>query len=300
MTHLENLYNLLYVIKMKTIYSILSIPLNAALDEKISIGIVVKNGEKCYFKYSIDKLNAIKGILSPEKIHFIKNYLNALEGDINFKDFNTLFYEELSSAKNWINKSYILYLSKYSNNTIQFSTPSSVDIELDDDNFKWLFEKYVFKFESNIVDVENKRRDLNIVSKVKKYLYPTIENNVNIDITLNSSNFENLFAPIEVNFFGMNDVPVAGQAFDFEKKHYFLENDVTRYVSLTKALELEGKENGKYFVLGREPRKSNRKSHLMWEHIRDSDFLEFIDIDEIGIVEEYVKYHSVRPYFSKS
>lgn len=282
---------------MKTIYSILSIPINAALDEKISIGIVVKNGEKSYFKYSIDKLNAIKGILNPEKIHFVKNYLTALENDINFIDETTLFYEELSTAKNWINNSYILYLSKYSNNLIQFTTPKSVDIELDDDNFKWLFEKYVFKFDNNTVDLDNKRRRIDVVSKVKKYLYPTIEKNVNIDITLSSSDFENLFAPIEVNFFGMNNVPVAGQAFDFEKKHYFLENDVTRYVSLTKALELEGKENGKYFVLGREPRKSNMKSHLMWEHIRDSDFLEFIDIDEIGIVENYVKDHSVRPYF---
>lgn len=284
---------------MKTIYSILSISLNAAFDEKISIGIVARNGEKSLFKYSIEKLNAIKSILSPEKLYIIKNYLTLLENDINSTDINTMFYEELSTSKNWINESYISYLSRYSNSTIQFSNPTIVDIELNDDDFKWLFEKYVFKFYDNTNDIVYRNRSANIISKVKKDLYPSIEDNVNIDITLNSSDFENLFAPIEVNFFGMNNVPVAGQAFDFEKKHYFLENDVTRYVSLTKALELEGKENGKYFVLGREPKRSNQKSHLMWEHIRDSDFLEFIDVDEIGIVEEYVKDHSVRPYFSK-
>lgn len=33
---------------------------------------------------------------------------------------------------------------------------------------------------------------------------------------------------------------LAGQNIDFEKKHYNLENDITRFVSLTKAIELAG------------------------------------------------------------
>ena len=32
-----------------------------------------------------------------------------------------------------------------------------------------------------------------------------------------------------------------------------------------------------------------------WE--TEPDFLEFVDVDEIGIVEEYIKEHNVRPYF---
>ena len=140
--------------------------------------------------------------------------------------------------------------------------------------------------------------------KIKTKLYPKIEDRVNIDISLTSSHFENLFAPIEVNFIGLNGIPVAGQTIDFEKKHYNLENDVTRYVSLTKAIELEDRyledgDKGKYFVIGREPEIKSDKNHSLWEQIRDSDFLEFIDIDEIGIVEEYIKKNDVRPYFSE-
>ena len=282
---------------MKTIYSILSISLNAALDEKVSIGMVMKNGDQYYFKYSSDKLNAVKNILSAEKMYIVKNYLKALESDINSNDFTSLFYSELSTATNWINESYLIYLSKYSNNVIQFSPPKVIDIELSDLNFKILFEKYVFRFDSQDSEYNYRKKSLHVVSEVKKYLYPTIEENVNIDITLDSSDFENLFAPIEVNFLGINNVPVAGQAFDFEKKHYYLENDVTRYISLTKALELEGKKNGKYFVLGIEPEKNNQKNHLMWQQIRDSNFLEFIDINDLGIIEDYIKKHSVHPYF---
>jgi len=278
---------------MKTIYSILYVPLNTALDEKISIGMIMTNGKEHYFRYSVDKLHAIKGIINSDKIHIVKSYLKSLEKEVNFVDDNTLFYEELNNNSKWINEKYLSYLSKYSNNVIQFSSPKFIDLDFDENNFKRLFEKYVFKFDFGFKEVKT----VDIIQKVKNNLYPSIKKNVNIDITLNSSNFSNLFAPIEVNFFGVNGVPVAGQTFDFDKKHYNLENDVTRYISLAKALELEGEKNGKYFVLGREPQKNNEKSHNLWEQIRDSHFLEFIDIDEFGIVEEYIKKHNVRPYF---
>ncbi len=93
-------------------------------------------------------------------------------------------------------------------------------------------------------------------------------------------------------------MPVAGQTIDFAKKHYNVENDVAWFVSLTKAIELEGNPRGKYYVLGREPQsKADPKGHQLWKNIRDSDFLEFIDVDEVGIVEEYVEKNDVRPFF---
>lgn len=94
-------------------------------------------------------------------------------------------------------------------------------------------------------------------------------------------------------------MPVAGQAIDFSKKHYFLENDVTRFVALTKVIELAENKRGQFYVLGREPENSDVKNHQLWEQIRDSDILEFVDADETGIVEEYMESHDVRPYFKK-
>jgi len=37
----------------------------------------------------------------------------------------------------------------------------------------------------------------------------------------------------------------------------------------------------------------------MWEQIRDSDFLEFVDIDEVGIVEDYIDKNHVIPFFKE-
>ncbi len=251
------------------------------------------DGTEIYFKYSASKLNAIKNILSHDKLQMVKSFLRNLDKDVNRADPAVLFAKEMADHSRWANAAYLSYLSRYSNNVVQFSAPKEIDLPADESNFRWLFEKYVFKFDEAVEE----DREFDITSRVKKCLYPAIAKNVNIDITLDSNDLQNLFASIEVNFLGANGVPVAGQTFDFEKKHHFLENDVSRYVSLVKALELEGKRNGKYFVLGREPQQSNQKGHGLWTHIRDSHFLEFIDIDEYGIVEEYIKTNDVRPYF---
>ena len=117
---------------MKTIYSILYVPLNTALDEKISIGMIMTNGKEHYFRYSVDKLHAIKGIINSDKIHIVKSYLKSLEKEVNFVDDNTLFYEELNNNSKWINEKYLSYLSKYSNNVIQFSSPKFIDLDFDE------------------------------------------------------------------------------------------------------------------------------------------------------------------------
>ncbi|MDW8850988.1 hypothetical protein SD960_12860 [Flavobacterium sp. MMLR14_040] len=276
---------------MKTIYSILYVTLNTTLNERVSVGMLMSNGLEHYFKFSSEKLSAFKGILNNERFNIVKNYLKSVEKEICFKPHQ--LFEEKELKNDWINEGYISYLSKYSNNIIQFSAPKTIDIDLNTDNFKRVFEKYIFRYTEEIDEII----EFNVYSKVKENLFPKIENRVNLELTLTSNEFENLFAPIEIDFIGINEIPLAGQTIDFEKKHYNLENDITRFVSLTKAIELAGNSKGKYYILGREPQKNIDKNHQLWEHIRDSDFLEFVDIDEVGVVQEYIEEHNVKPFF---
>src|SRR5690606_34104994 len=197
---------------------------------------------------SSEKLLAIKGIMHVERYSFVRSYLRSLENDISIAIGSSDLFESELSNRNWVTESYINYLSRYSNNLIQFSEPKFIDIDFNPDNFKRLFEKYVYTYgqEAGTVQIEP------IFEKVKSQLYPRIDTRVNLDMSLNATHFENLFAPIEVNFIGINETPVAGQAIDFGKKHYNLENDIARFVSLTKAIELKDRIKGQYFVLGRE------------------------------------------------
>ncbi|WP_442787272.1 hypothetical protein [Flavobacterium suncheonense] len=283
---------------MRTIFSILYIPISATLDERVSIGLIMSNGENHLFKYSHKKLQAIKGLLDNESYLILKTYLKSLEKEINIteENENKLFSIDIASKAKWVNHSYISYLSKYSNNLLQFSEPKFIDVLLSKEVYRRVFEKYIFEYEEEIHVSDSN----NVYQNIKKELYPKISGKVNIDRTLTSNDFSNLFAPVEVNFIGVNGVPVAGQVFDFEKRHYNLENDITRFISLTKAIELSGHKDGKYFVLGREPQTNpTDKNHIMWTQIRDAKFLDFVDIDEIGIVEEYIEKNHVTPFFDE-
>lgn len=279
---------------METIYSIVYITLNTTLDERISIGVIMTNGLEYYFNYSSEKLLAVKNILDDAKYTVIKNYLKSIEKEIGFDKAteNQLLYQDTYKTA-WVTEEYLSYLSNYSNNIIHFSTPKKIDIDLNSLNYKKIFEKYVFK----IFDKKNESEVIDVHAIVKRNLFPKIASNVNLEKIITSSDLDNLFAPIEVDFIGINGIPVAGQTIDFQKTSYYLENDVARFISLTKAIELQGKPKGQYYILGREPQKSTNKNYQLWEQIRDSNFLDFVDIDEVEQVEAYIAQNNVRPFF---
>jgi hypothetical protein len=281
---------------MQTYYTVLYIPVNTSLEERLSVGLIMSDGENHYFKYSQSKLQVIKALVSNKTHSMLKTYFKNLDNETNdrFNLNNEIFNNTINNEKGkWINISYLTYLSKYSNNLIQYSEPKPIGIELNKENFNKLFEKFIYINEEVMPIINN----VTIYDKVKLNLYPKIEGRVNIDTTLTSNEIPNLFVPLEVNFIGINDVPVAGQTFDFEKRHYNLENDITRFISLAKALELEGKKDGKYFILGKEPKVShNDKNFLIWKQIYETKFLDFVDIDEVQKIENYLVDHNTTPF----
>lgn len=278
---------------MQSFYSILYITLNPALNEKVGIGLVMSYNNDYLFHFSREKLSVFKSIMESHQYYLINSYLSSLKKD--FKASAGPLFKDVK-ASNWVSESYISYLSKYSNNSIQFSRPKSIDIDFNNSNFKRLFEKYIYQFDEKVEGVPG----FDIRTKVKKELFPKIEDKVNLELELTSEHLENLIAPTEVDILGINHFPVAGQIIDFEKRHYYLESDITRFISLTKAIELEKNgDKGKYFILGKEPKKDIAKNHELWKHIANSNFLRFVDVDESEEVSEYLEAHKVRPFFPK-
>ena len=77
------------------------------------------------------------------------------------------------------------------------------------------YNKYVFEFgeEDGIKDNDN------FIKRIKSELYSKIERNVNIEATIRPQDFNELLAPVEVDFIGKNGKIVAGQTLDFTKRH---------------------------------------------------------------------------------
>lgn len=280
---------------MKTFFSIIYIPLSSNLQEKISIGLVMSDGEQNIFKISKPKFQIVKNLFSTHKYNLLKNYFNNIIEEIT-PNINA-FRLDLNpySSNNWLNESYISYLNRYSNNLVVYSEPRKIDIAISTENFNRLFKKFVFEYDEEVNSVAKE----NILSKVNKQLYSKIESHVNLQVTVNSSNFNELLTPVDVNFIGKNGVIVAGQAIDFDKRLYNLEHDLTSYISFTKAVDYSG-NNGKYFLVGQEPdKKENPNNHRTWKQVKESHLVDYIDLNETDKIKEYIISNGVAPYFEK-
>jgi len=109
-------------------YSIVYGLLNLELTERLSVGILYVNNGEISFKYSQKKMDALKLLMNRPEYSFLMRVIKNME----------------NSTKNE-SPERINYLSRYSNNMIQFSPLITIDLEPTPKNFKWLYETYVYK-----------------------------------------------------------------------------------------------------------------------------------------------------------
>lgn len=281
---------------MKTFFSIIYLPFKPDLQEKISVGLVMSNGEQTIFKVSNKKLQLVKNLISNQRYNLVKTYLNNISEEIapNSNDFKLEI--DSKTTNNWLNESYFSYLNRYSNNLVVYSEPRNIELDISSDNFKTIFQKLIFDFkeEIDLIKLES------ILTKVKSKLYSKIEDRVNLNVTLKSSDFKELLTPVDVNFIGKNGIVVAGQTIDFVKRLYNLEHDLTSFISLTKAVDYSNENKGKYFLVGQEPnKKEHPKNHRTWRHVRESHLVEYVDLEETEKIQEYIFSKQVTPFFEK-
>lgn len=282
---------------MKTFFSIMYLTLNASLKEKISIGIIMANGEDVKFKISDTKLGIVKQLIPIQNYSFLKSYFKNLNNDLNSGfDNNDLLNLKKDIPQNWVNEKYFSYLHRYSNNIVKFSEPREIDINFDDLTFLKLYESYIFNNDKEII---TKKAKEDIVKIVRTKLYSKIKSKVNLDFDIKPSDFKELISPVNVNFIGENGQIVAGQTIDFSKRYVDLERDLTKYISFTKAVDYE-KGGGHYFLVGNEPKKSlAQKNHSIWKHIYESNIVDYVPLSETDKIKDYIDLKGVHPYFEK-
>lgn len=282
---------------MKTFFSIIYLTLNANLNEKISIGLLMSDGERSIFKVSNPKMNVIKGLVPQQNFNVLKSYFKNINYAImpKINDYELDVKQNVSSK--WLNESYFSYLHRYSNNLVSFSEPRTIELSLNEDSFKKLFSKYIFDYDDEVLLVKHE----DILSKVKTKLYSKIEDRVNLNVQVSPKDFAELVTPVDINFIGRNGVVVAGQTIDFDKRQYYLENDLTRFISFTKAVDYSNEDKGKYFLVGKEPnKKEHPQNHRTWKHVKESHLVEYVDLSETEKIKEYIVSKNVTPYFEKN
>lgn len=275
---------------MKTYYSIIYATLKTIVDEKIAVGLILANENHVLYKFSDTKLQLIKSLLKNDNYNFIKTILQTIDNKINTLITNDLFNNQ--KVDSFFSESNLSYLADYNNNLILIDKPKIIELEVTDENFKILFEKFVFQF------VEKKKVHSKIEKTVSKKLYPRIEKRVNLDRIITPAEIDSLYYAVDVNFIGKNGITVTGNIFDFNKPEYHLKAELSQYQLLIMALE-NIKKNGKYFIVADEPEKDKNNQLSIWNEVLKHKSFEIVIPNEIEKISEYVETNGVQPYFTK-
>lgn len=281
---------------MKPFYCILFSPIRPTLEERLSIAFLAVSKNKVFFRYSHDKLSIIKSLIPANGHHLLKSTLSAIDNYVHLKNnkysSEQLFIDGFDFVnENMFRYEYLEYLNNYSNNLLHFSKPSYIDMDITDDIFDKLYQKYI-----HTLDKTGKKKE-NIIKIIKESINPKIEGKVNLNKEIDSNIVPNLVVPTKVWFIGKNEIDVTGQAFDFSKQVNFLENDISRHINLLQTFRLNkvGYE-GTHFITGNEPSKTNLENHKIWNEIRKLNYIEFVPTNELEQVSTYIKSHNVQPF----
>lgn len=279
---------------MKTYYTILYATLNPVIGEQIGVGLMLTGEDNIFFDYSQTKLSYLNALLPKHANQLLKDALKNIRYTVDKtreqKELNGLDLDIKGLKERVFTEQYIDYLSRYNKNLLSFSSPVQIDIKPSEENFNVLFEKYIYKETTSVKSIKK-----SIYTNVEERLYPRIRGKVNLDADLSIQDIDTLAIPVQVNFIGKNEQPVAGKAIDFQSGNYHLEAKFGHFVSLIKAFD-DRKEKGKYYVIGNEPEKKYEKQHNLWKHIQKLHYLELISSNETDQIAEYIEKHDVRPY----
>ena len=107
-------------------YSIIFGVLRPEISERISLGVVIFDGNEVNIRYSEKKLKALHGLFSKAEYVFLGRVIRSMARN---KTIQTV--EDIS------------YLSRYSNNLISVSKLQTIDLEPSKSSKDWIFRNYV-------------------------------------------------------------------------------------------------------------------------------------------------------------
>jgi len=279
---------------METLYCPIYLSTNALSSDRFSVGLIMANNDTLFFNYSDEKLTKVKHCVTNEAFLIVKQYLKSLYKSFNTDESDTLFARR-EMLNNWVNKQYLSYLGKYSNNLIQFGETTIVDIELNEDIFKKFFEMYVFRYPVLI----DKEKDIDILKKPQTIsFYEEVSERVNIDREITNKDLNTLLIPTKVGFIGKNEVPTAGDILNLKRNIQTISNNINSFISLTKALNDNQNKKGKYYLIGEEPDKKLKENHHLWNNLRNTKIIDYVELQDIGEITSYFTQHQVTPFFA--
>ena len=109
-------------------YSIIYAVIRPEISVRISVGLIIVDGDKVDVRYSQQKLDALRGLFPQKEYEFVSQVVTSMPTD-----------DSVNSVEA------IDYLSRYSNNLIAVSPLQTIDIEPTEESKNRLFCNYIYE-----------------------------------------------------------------------------------------------------------------------------------------------------------
>jgi hypothetical protein len=285
---------------MVTQYSILSVLIRPEIQEKISIGLLLFDTNEVYFSFSRNKLHVCKELLSAPSYKILREVIENIEKILDKEKAKNVQPKSFKIYKNDITENiftaaYISYLSRYSNNILSFTAPKDIYLETTDQNFSSLFKKYV----DEIIEAIELPSKLKPVDYIKDQFGNRIKEYYDFNKEITHEQVQNLITPVRVDFAGRNEIDVYVQTVDMEGGYGSVANSINAFVQL-KTTYNKNNIPMQDFIIAKEPVKEEYpRQHDMWNQLRTSKILNYLDLSESEEIITYAEQHGVVP-LSKS
>lgn len=108
-------------------YSIIYAVIRPEISERISVGLIIIDGEEVDVRYSRQKLSALQAFFSEKEYKFIYRVVKSMKSKQTVNSINA-----------------VNYLTRYSNNLISVSPIQTIDVEPTKYSKERLFKNYVY------------------------------------------------------------------------------------------------------------------------------------------------------------
>lgn len=278
---------------MKKFYSIVKIVSNITISDSISVGLIVNDGNRLWYKFSDYKKNIAKKLYSSNSkdIDFIIKQLEHRLNEINL-NWNTSTDNLFDfPIKNSISSSdYFSYLGIYNSGILQFNPPKPIvdshNIDLDK-----YFKLYVD--ESNHFKENKGDKDFRAIrKKVEKNLIHRVQEKIHTNIRIDGNLVPEVFFPIDLDCIGKNGALVGAKSLSFEHSAQTVDKNISHYIALIAFLSRRYSENlkdNRFYLIANEPKSIKSDVYRIWDKVYKNELIDILNPEESNIVAEHVE-----------
>lgn len=267
---------------MESYYTLIKISPNPSAGDLITIGLLLKTVNKVFLRFSENKIRIAQRFLSLEEnlISYFKKQLENKVFSLNEEFKNKT--ENLFDLTLLINSDYFSHLNKISNNLIQFSEPSFIATDFNEELFSKFYNKMVDKADAELVSEISE--EIALYDNVREKLINRLENKIHTNIDINKRILPSLNFTLNIDCLGKNGTIIAAKAFNFEATARTIESNLIRYnVVLTKLNEKYGTNGYESFIIADEPTQKESENYNIWETLIKAKQKEFEIVKSDGI-----------------